>query len=86
MNAPSEEMVCRELVELVTGYLEGTLPAADRDRLEQHLDECSWCRDYIDQHREVAGALRLLDDGGHDERAWQSLLAALRERRRGGPV
>lgn len=80
MNAPSEEMVCRELVELVTSYLEGILPAADRERLEQHLGECPWCADYIDQHREVAAALRHIDDDERDERAWQGLLAALRER------
>ncbi|MBV9195699.1 MAG: zf-HC2 domain-containing protein, partial [Solirubrobacterales bacterium] len=28
---------CREFVELVTDYLEGALPAAQRDRFEAHL-------------------------------------------------
>jgi hypothetical protein len=30
-----EEMTCRELVELVTEYLEGTLPARNRTLLEE---------------------------------------------------
>jgi putative zinc finger protein len=86
MSASREEMVCDELVELVTAYLEGTLPAADRERLEQHLEECTWCVDYVDQHREVVAALGRLDEGPGDERAWQGLLAALRDRRGDPPA
>jgi anti-sigma factor RsiW len=86
MSAASEEMVCRELVGLVTAYVEGTLPASDRERLEAHLDECPWCRDYVDQHREIVMALSHLDDDAHDERVWQGLLAALREHRGGHPA
>jgi anti-sigma factor RsiW len=43
------EMSCRELVELVTDYLEGTLPAVDRMRFEAHLAECPWCVEYVAQ-------------------------------------
>jgi predicted anti-sigma-YlaC factor YlaD len=43
------EFTCRELVELVTDYFEGALPAEERLRLEEHLVMCSWCRDYLDQ-------------------------------------
>ena len=85
-NSPREEMVCDELVELVTAYVEGTLPAGDRERLEQHLEECKWCVDYVDQHREVIAALGRLDERPADERAWQGLLAALRERRSDPPA
>ncbi|MFN8112151.1 MAG: zf-HC2 domain-containing protein [Solirubrobacterales bacterium] len=83
MSEPSEEMVCDELVELVTSYIEGTLPEADRGRLEHHLTECSWCEDYIAQHREVISALGRLDEGepAAAEPAFAELLAVLRERR-----
>jgi anti-sigma factor RsiW len=43
------EMSCKELVELVTDYLEGTLPAGDRMRFEAHLAECPWCVEYVAQ-------------------------------------
>jgi anti-sigma factor RsiW len=86
MSESSEEMVCDELVELVTTYIEGKLPDSDRSRLEQHLTECSWCVDYVAQHREILSALHRLDDdspasAGEEEPAFSELLAILRERR-----
>ena len=44
-------MTCRELVELVTDYLEGAMPDADRQRLEGHIAGCDGCRDYVEQMR-----------------------------------
>jgi anti-sigma factor RsiW len=43
------EMSCKELVELVTHYLEDALPAHDRARFEAHLAECPWCVEYVAQ-------------------------------------
>jgi predicted anti-sigma-YlaC factor YlaD len=57
----SNELSCQELVELVTDYLEGTLPAHERARFEDHLAICADCRSYLDQMRctiELVGALR----------------------------
>jgi anti-sigma factor RsiW len=51
---------CQELVELVTDYLEGGLPPEERERFEEHLDECGNCREYLAQMRttiELAGEL-----------------------------
>ena len=42
-------MPCRELVELVTDYLEDRLSPADRARFEAHLAECEYCETYLDQ-------------------------------------
>ena len=50
-------MTCRELVDVITGYIEGTLPAADRARMEAHLEECPSCRTYLQQMRDTIGAL-----------------------------
>ena len=47
------DLACRELVELVTDYLEGVLPAAERDRFEAHLASCRGCRAYLQQMREL---------------------------------
>jgi anti-sigma factor RsiW len=54
---PNDEMVCRELVEVVTDYLEGTLPRDDRRRLEEHLGQCPRCAQYIEQMRQTIEAL-----------------------------
>ena len=38
-----DPLVCREFVELVTDYLEGSLPRETRTRFEAHLAECEVC-------------------------------------------
>jgi anti-sigma factor RsiW len=43
------QIVCQQLVELVTDYLEGDLDAADRAAVEQHLAECGHCTAYVRQ-------------------------------------
>jgi anti-sigma factor RsiW len=42
---------CREVVEAVTAYLEGTMPAGDRARLQAHLTACDHCNEYVEQIR-----------------------------------
>ena len=44
-------LTCRELVELVTDYLEDALDPAERARFEDHLDGCAGCRAYLGQMR-----------------------------------
>jgi anti-sigma factor RsiW len=51
---------CQELVELVTDYLEGTLPAREQARLDAHLAACDACTMYVEQMRatlRVMGAI-----------------------------
>jgi anti-sigma factor RsiW len=81
--APNEEMSCRELVELVTDYLEGKLSEADRVRLETHLAECPFCEEYIAQMRETIQALGELPRAESlDPRTERELLDAFRGWRR----
>lgn len=54
---PAATLTCRELVELVTDYLEGALAPPDRKRFEAHLDACGGCGDYLDQIRRTISAL-----------------------------
>ena len=54
-------LVCREAVELMTAYVEGTLDAAERARFEGHLAGCPHCTEYLAQMRrtiELSGHLR----------------------------
>jgi anti-sigma factor RsiW len=55
------DLACAELVELITDYLEGELPARDRRRFEVHLTACDGCDVYLEQMRHtisVTGRLR----------------------------
>lgn len=50
-------MVCREVVEAVTEYLEGTMSSGDRTRFEAHLAGCPHCRAYLAQMRKTLDVL-----------------------------
>ena len=61
------DLACRELVELVTDYLEGALPATERERFEAHLAECEGCDAYVEQVRatiRLAGRAAALEEPG----------------------
>ena len=73
------EMACKELVETITAYLDGTLPDADRRRFDAHLAECPVCTEYLAQMRKTIARLGTIDETtlSHDTR--DQLLAAFRE-------
>jgi len=51
MNVLSRDLACQEAVELVTDYLEGSLPRRQRRRFEKHLSACDNCATYLEQIR-----------------------------------
>jgi anti-sigma factor RsiW len=60
----NDELVCQEVVELVTDYLEGTLSRSQRRRLEAHLAACEHCSEYLEQMRttiRLTGRLQAAD-------------------------
>jgi anti-sigma factor RsiW len=73
-----DEMTCKELVEVVSDYLEGRLGEADRLRLEAHLAECPYCAEYIAQMRQTIEALGKLPAETLDPRREAELLEAFR--------
>jgi anti-sigma factor RsiW len=78
------EMTCQELVELVTEYLEGTLPQVDRARFETHLRDCPYCVTYLEQMRITIDALGGLDEEQLSREARDALLSAFRDWKLGG--
>lgn len=46
-----DEVLCREVVVVLTDYLEGVLPVEDRIALEQHLLTCEGCTNFLAQLR-----------------------------------
>jgi anti-sigma factor RsiW len=47
---------CREVLSLLTEYLEGALSAAEARRLEQHLAGCDACKGFLESLRTVRAA------------------------------
>lgn len=60
LRAP--RLTCREVVELVSDYLDGALPAPERARVAAHLHSCPECAAYVVQLRATIGALGRLRD------------------------
>ena len=78
IDRPLPEMPCRELVELVTDYLEDRLSPRDRARFEAHLADCDACRAYLDQFRQTIRVLGRLPEESLSDDARERLLAAFR--------
>jgi hypothetical protein len=74
----TDDLTCRELVELVTDYLEDALSAWDRQRFEWHLRSCVVCPRYVDQLRTTVLVLGRLREDDVPEPARATLLAAFR--------
>jgi anti-sigma factor RsiW len=51
-----EDLTCKEVVEIVSDYLEGALSAEDRARFDAHLTVCDGCHTYVEQMRETIAA------------------------------
>jgi anti-sigma factor RsiW len=49
----AEDLDCRDVVEVVTDYLEGGLAPGDRRRFDRHLAACEGCQVYLEQLRAV---------------------------------
>ncbi len=82
MTQPPHDITCRELVELVTEYLEGVLDRTDRRRFEKHIASCENCAAYVDQMRQTVAAFGNLDEQSLDPAAREELMGVFRNWRR----
>ena len=78
-NDVLSEMPCRELVELITDYLEDRLSPVDRRRFEAHLATCEACAMYLEQFRQTIRALGRLAEESLSAEARDALLVAFRD-------
>jgi anti-sigma factor RsiW len=76
-------VTCQQLVELVTDYLENTMPAEDRGRFELHLGVCPGCVDYVEQMRQTIKSTGRLREDSLDPAVRETLLEAFRTWKRG---
>ena len=83
MTVDLEQLSCRELVELVTDYLEDALPAADRARFEDHISRWDGCCAYLEQMRQTIDLLGHFPVEALSPEAERELLEAFRGWRSG---
>lgn len=77
-------MTCREMVELMSDYLDGTLAEPVHARFEAHLGGCEGCTNALDQLRmTLRVAARLRDEPIADEQR-ELLRSVFRDWRRNG--
>jgi len=51
---------CQDIIELLSDYMDGQLPAARRVDLEAHLALCTACLEFMQSLRETQGRVRNL--------------------------
>lgn len=71
-------LTCRELVELVTDYLEGALSPADLRRFEEHIGGCDGCTEYLAQFKRTIDLTGTLTPRDLTPDAETALLSAFR--------
>ena len=79
-------LVCQEVVELVTAYLEGTLSRRDRKRFERHIAACDGCTAYLEQMRVMVRTLGRITEEDLTATARNELVAAFRTWKAGRPA
>jgi predicted anti-sigma-YlaC factor YlaD len=72
-------VTCSELVELVTEYLEGSMPAAQRARFDEHVSGCDGCTTYLEQFRITIRLTGMLSEEQVAPDARETLLGVFRD-------
>jgi anti-sigma factor (TIGR02949 family) len=73
---------CSEVVELVTDYLELSLPAEEAALFEQHLNFCDGCLRYVDQIRTTVETVGRIEPEEVPAEVRSQLLTAFRDWKR----
>ncbi len=76
-------MNCRQVVELMTDYLEGALSAADRRRFEAHISGCDGCTEYLRQLQTAMSLAKKLGEEPISAELEADLLRAFRDWKQG---
>jgi predicted anti-sigma-YlaC factor YlaD len=74
---------CREMVELVTDYLEGALSEVERARFDAHIGGCDGCTAYLEQMRTTVRLTGRLTREQIPAESLEALLGAFRGWRSG---
>jgi anti-sigma factor RsiW len=76
---PGWTIRCDEVVEIITDYLDGVLPADTVRELEAHLALCPGCGEYLEQMRQTLRSVGAIPLESLSEQAREDLMAAFRD-------
>ena len=82
MTESDQHITCREVVELVTDYLERALDVGETSLFEQHLNFCDGCVTYVDQLRMTIDVVGHVEEEDVPPETREQLLTAFRDWRR----
>ena len=85
MQLRSRDLVCRQAVDLMVEYLDGSLSRRDGRRLERHLRACPNCSAYLEQIRATIEATGAVDPDDLSQEAVDDLVDLYREWRSQDP-
>lgn len=72
---------CRQIADLLSDYLDGTLPKPTRELLEWHIEGCGPCVAFVNTYRGTINAATKLKDVEIPSELKQRLLTVLRNQR-----
>ena len=74
-----QALTCHEVIELLSNYIEGALPADERRRVDEHLALCDGCTTYLEQMRDAIRLSGMVTEEQVPEDDKAALLAAFRD-------
>jgi anti-sigma factor RsiW len=74
----SNEIACREVLELITGYLDHALPPEVYQAVEAHLSACDGCTTVLEEFRQTIAMTGRLSEEQLSPAQRDTLLAAFR--------
>jgi anti-sigma factor RsiW len=82
MADSAEHISCQEVVELVSDYLERSLPPDETTLFEQHLNFCDGCDWYVEQLKRTVETVGEIREEHVPAEVKERLLSAFRDWRR----
>lgn len=78
MDGASSEIACRECVDLLADYVDGTLPRHEAELLEWHLEGCAPCVAFVNTYRGTVDVARRLRETTMPPELHRKLVAFLK--------
>jgi anti-sigma factor RsiW len=82
MADSADHITCQEVVELVSDYLERSLPPDETTLFEQHLNFCDGCDWYVEQLKRTVETVGEIREEDVPAEAKERLLSAFRDWKR----
>jgi anti-sigma factor RsiW len=79
MPIDDDSLTCQQVAELITDYLENVLLAETRQRLEDHVADCSGCETYMEQIRQTISMVHAIAEEPASPETKQELLNLFRK-------